>query len=175
MTIERRPDGALVFRMHVPLWTSLIVMALCFAFALMFAYGLLFEDTTAVRYRGADLGFALEPWVWKILFLVGTLGMLAPGTIILLGLVRGGRPHVRLDNRKLTIGDRPIASDVSLRWDDVAAITRYRIQHAPAIKVKAKVGKSIQLSAHTFPVKGEFERLCREIEARAANFGSLAV
>ncbi|NNC52870.1 MAG: hypothetical protein HKO08_07510 [Erythrobacter sp.] len=173
MTIERRPDGTLVFHMHVPLWTSLLVMVLFFAFGILFAYGLFFEDTSGVRYRGVDLGFSLEPWVWKLLFFLGTLGMLAPGVFLLLGFLRGGKPHVRLDERKLTVGGRAMASDVSLRWDDIAAITRFRIQHLPAVRLKAKAGKNIQLSAHTFPEKGEFERLCREIEARAGRFGGL--
>ena len=167
MTIERRPDGALVFHMHVPLWMSLVVLALCLGFGCVFAYGLFFEDTSSVVYRGIDTGFTLDPWVWKMLFLVGTLAMLAPAVVIALGLLRGGKPHVRLDERKLTVGGRPIANDVSIRWDDIARTERYRIQHAPAIRLKAKQGKNIQLSAHTFPVKGEFETLCREIESRA--------
>ena len=173
MTIERRPDGALVFHMHVPLWTSLLIMVLFFGFGMVFAYGLFFEDTTTVRYRGMDLGFSLEPWVWKVLFLVGTLAMLTPGVFILMGLLRGGKPHVRLDERKVTVGGRAMAADVSLRWDDIAAITRFRIQHAPAIKLKAKDGKNVQLSAHTFLEEGEFDRLCNEIEFRAVRIGGL--
>ena len=173
MTIERRPDGALVFHMHVPLWMSLVVLALCLGFGCVFAYGLFFEDTSSVVYRGVDTGFTLDPWVWKMLFLVGTLAMLAPAVVIALGLLRGGKPHVRLDERKLTVGGRPIASDVSIRWDDIARTERYRIQHAPAIRLKAKQGKNIQLSAHTFPVKGEFETLCREIESRARRIGGV--
>ena len=171
MTIERRPDGALVFFMHVPLWTSLVVLAMCLGFGCVFAYGLFFEDTTSVRYRGIDVGFSLDPWVWKALFLVGTLGMLAPAVIITLGLLRGGKPHVRMDERRLTLGGRPIASDVSVRWDDIASTERYRIQHAAAIKVRARQGKNIHLSAHTFPVKGEFETLCHEIETRVGRLG----
>ena len=174
MTIEHRPDGSLRFNAHVPLWTSILVMVLFFVFGGIFAYGLLFEDAGAVEYRGVALGFSLEPWIWKSLFFLGTLAMLAPGVFILLGLLRGGKPHVRLDSNTITVAGRPMANDLTLRWDDIASVRRYRIQHFPAIGLKARTGKSIQLSAHIFPVEGEFEILCREIEARAARRGIVA-
>ncbi|MGE5952375.1 MAG: hypothetical protein ACM308_01965 [Qipengyuania vulgaris] len=170
MSIERRPDGSLRFNAHVPLWTSLLVMVLFFAFAIVFAYGLAFEDAGEVKYRGVALGITLEPWMWKSLFAIGTLGMLGPGVFILLGLMRGGKPYVRLDTNTLTLAGRPMATDVTLRWDDIASVRRFRIQHHPAIGLKTRTGKKIQLTSHIFPEKGEFETLCREIEKRAAQY-----
>jgi len=167
MAFERRPDGALVLRMHVPLAVSLFIMLLFFAFALVFLYGLFFEDTTAVKYRGIELGFDLPPLFWDVLFGLGALGMMVPGIIILIGLVHGGKPHVRLDNKQLSVRGRPIARDLSLRWDQVSKIERYRIAHGNAIRVRGKDRSTIELSDHVFPGQHDFQALCREIECRA--------
>jgi hypothetical protein len=150
---------------------SLIVMILFFGFGTMFAYGVLFESTEAVSYRGVDLGFSLEPSIWKALFLIGSIGMFAPGVFILLGLMRGGKLHVRIDANNITLAGRPMARDVTIRWDDIVSVKRYRIQGFPAIALKSRTGNSINLSEHIFPLKGEFETLCREIEARASSRG----
>lgn len=167
MAFERRPDGALVLRMHVPLAVSVFIMLLCFAFAMMFLYGLFFEDTTAVKYRGIETGLDLPPLFWDVLFGLGALGMMVPGFIILIGLVHGGKPHVRLDKSQLSVRGRPIARDLVMRWDEVASVERFRIAHGKAICVRSKDRRKIELSDHVFPGQHDFEALCREIEWRA--------
>lgn len=166
MPFEPRPDGALILRQHVPLHQSLTVMALFFGFGLMFLYGLIFEDTTAVRYRGHYLGISLHPLVWDVLFLLGTVAMIFPGVYILIGLMRGTKPYVRLDHVKVTVANRPMASDISMRWDEVAEIRQFRIAHGEAITLIGKTGRKLQLSEHVFPGKGDFMRLCGVIRFR---------
>ena len=171
MSVDRRPDGALRFNAHVPLWTSLVVMALFFAFAGVFSYGALFDVAGPVRYRGMGLDVSVDPLVWQALFLLGAIGMLAPGIFILLGLLRGGKPSVRLDDTTIGLSGRPMANDVTLRWDNITSVQRFRVQGFPAIRLKTQTGKVIQLTAHIFPEKGDFEALCQEIELRAARAG----
>lgn len=171
MSVERYPDGSLRFNAHVPLWTSLVVMALFFAFAGVFSYSALFDVAGSVRYRGMGLDVSVDPWVWQLLFLLGAIGMLAPGVFILLGLLRGGTPNVMLDDTTIRLSGRPMASDVTLRWDNIVSVQRSRIQGFPAIRLKTQTGKDIQLTAHIFPEKGDFEALCREIEFRTVRKG----
>ncbi len=168
MAFERRPDGSLVLRMHVPLAASLFVMVLFFGFGFMFAYGLVSESTTQISFRGTDLGFSLDPLVWDILFVLGALGMIGPGLFILIGLMRGSKPFVHIGSKRLELRDRPMARDAVMRWDEIADIRRFRIQHIPAIMVRSKSVQKIQLSGHTFRGKDDFETLCREIEYRAS-------
>lgn len=166
MALEERPDGSLILRMHVPLAASVFVMLLFFGFGFMFAYGLLFEDASDVKYRGLDLGFSLDPMIWDALFLLGMLAMLGPGMFILLGLLRGSKPYVHIGAKRLEVRDRPMAKDFGIRWDEITRLDRFRIQTLPAIAVRGKGGKKVQLSAHTFKDERDFELLCREIEAR---------
>jgi hypothetical protein len=146
-------------------------MALFFAFAGVFSYNALFDVSGAVRYRGMGLDVSVDPWVWQALFLLGAIGMLAPGIFILLGLLRGGKPSVRLDDTTIGLSGRPMANDVTLRWDSITSVQRFRVQGFPAIRLKTQTGKVIQLTAHIFPEKGDFEALCQEIEFRAARAG----
>ena len=173
MSIEQRPDGTLRFNAHVPLWARLFTMALFFVFAICFAYELFFGAGGGgeAEFRGMALGFAIEPWARNALFLAGTIGMTIPGMFILLGILRGGHPHVRLDTKTITFTGIPMAGDRSLRWDELASVRRYRIQGFPAIEARSRTGRKIQLSAHIFREKDEFEVLCREIEIRAARHG----
>lgn len=168
MTIERRSDGTVLLRMHVPLWQSLVVLVCFLGAGCLFAYGFYFEEAKPVSLGGMDTGLEFAPWVWKALFLALTIAMLSAAVFIATGILRGGNPHVRLDRRGITVAGRPMASDVTMRWDEVSRLDRFKIQRLPAIQLKSIQGRKIELSSHLFTDKGGFDELCRQIEAYAA-------
>ncbi|AKM10474.1 hypothetical protein [Croceicoccus naphthovorans] len=166
MPFEHRPDGSLRLNMEQPLYQVIVVILVCFGIGFMFLYGAATNVATEVVVKGYDTGWNIPVIAWRIGFVAGAVVALGAGFFILLGLVRGGTPHVRLEKSRLVVAGRGMVSDRALRWDEIVGIKRFRIMHGDAITVKAKSGKTIQLSEHVFPHGNDFTVLCGQIESR---------
>ncbi|MBS7670472.1 hypothetical protein [Croceicoccus gelatinilyticus] len=168
MPFEPRPDGSLKLAMHQPLYQVIVVILVAFGIGGFFLYGLVYSEETGLVVKGYDTGYDLPIWLWRAGFLAGSVVGFGVGLFILLGLVRGNQPHVRLEPQRLVVAGFAMRGDTAMRWDEVESVKRFRIMHDDAITLKAKSGKKLQLSGHVFPHKGDFQALMAEIDSRIA-------
>lgn len=168
MPFEQRPDGSVKLAMHQPLHQVIVVILVAFAISGFFLYGLVYSGDTGVTVKGYDTCYDMPLWVWQGFFLLGGLFAFGIGLFILLGLVRGNQPHVRLERNRIVVAGFAMRGDTAMRWDEIEGMKRFRIMHDDAITLKSRTGKKLQLSGHVFPHKGDFAALCAQIESRIA-------
>ncbi|WP_156500386.1 hypothetical protein [Croceicoccus bisphenolivorans] len=167
MAHEVRPDGSLRFRMgEQPLYQVIVVILVAFGIGVMFLYALTTEQGTEIVIRKFATGYHLPVWGWRILFAIGAAIGIGAGSFILLGLLRGNHPFVRVEDRRIVVGGFAMIADKAMRWDEVAEIKRFRIMGDDAMTLKSKSGKKLQVSAHTFKDKRDFAILANQCAVR---------
>jgi len=166
MPLQKRPDGSLRLDMHVPLWQTAVVLLACFGMGGYFFHAGTQPHSGASDFHGME--YSLPPDVWRIAFFVTAAVLLGAGLFILLGLLRGGKPHVKIESRRIVVAGMAMAGDKAMRWDEVESVKRSRIMHGASIALKSRTGKKLQLSEHTFRNASDFRALCAQIESHAA-------
>ncbi len=89
--------------MHQPVYQVALVMAAFFGFGFFFLYSAAWSEASQVVIKGFETGYALPVWVWRLSFVGLGLVMTGAGVFILLGLLRGNKPFVRIEKRRIVV------------------------------------------------------------------------